>query len=106
MKVLRKSKEKILCSLYPIHMPLELFSFSSLPSLHCKIELNCLSFSSVGHLAAWPRSAANEGIDHRADETMAAGALPTVSTSSRAGDAGSKRGSKVARPEVRLTPWS
>lgn len=70
MKIFRKSKEKILCSLYPIHMPFELFLFTSLPSLHCKIELNCLSFSNVGHLAVWPCSAANEGIDHRADEML------------------------------------
>lgn len=63
MKILRKSKEKIQCSLYPIHMPLELFSFTSLPSLCCKIELTCLSWSGAGHLAVWPHSAANEGIE-------------------------------------------
>lgn len=81
-------------------------SSRSLPSLHCKIELNCLSFSSVGHLATWPRSAANEGIDHRADETVAAGVSPALGASSRVGAAGSEGASEVARPEVMLTPGS
>lgn len=54
----------------------------------------------------WPRSAANESIDHHADETVAAGALPMLGMSSRAGAASSKGGDGVARPEVMLTPGS
>lgn len=54
----------------------------------------------------WPRSAANEGIDYRADESVADAALPMLGASSRAGAAGNKGGSEVARPEVMLTPWS
>lgn len=54
MKILRKSKEKIQCSLYPIQMLLELFSFGSLPSLCCNMELSCVSLSSAGHLAVCP----------------------------------------------------
>ena len=54
----------------------------------------------------WPRAAANEGIDCRADETVAAGALPALGASSTAGAAGSKGGSEVARPEVMLAPWN
>lgn len=84
-------------------MPFELCSFTSLPSLHCKIELNCLSFSSAGHLALWPCSAANEGIDYHAEEAVAARAL---GASSGAGAAGSEGGSEVAGPEVVSTPWS
>lgn len=104
MNILRKSKEKILCSLYPIQSPSELFSFNSLPSLHCKIEVDRLSFSSAGHPAAWPRSAANEGNDYGADETGAGSALPTLDLSSCAGAARSEGWSEVVGPEVRLTP--
>lgn len=85
MKILRKSKEKIQRSLYPIHMLLELFSLCSLPSLCCKIELTCLSLSSAGHLAVCPHSAANGGgSERRADEAVAAGALLALGTPSRA----------------------
>lgn len=62
-KCWEKAKKKNQCSLYPIHKLLELFSFTSLPSLCCKIELTCLSLSSAGHLAVWPHNAANEGIE-------------------------------------------
>lgn len=104
MNILRKSKEKILCSLYPIHLPSELFSFNSLPSLHCKIKVGRLSLSSAGHPAAWPRSAANEGNDCGADKTGAGGALPMLDLSSHAGAARSEGWGEVMGSEVKLAP--
>lgn len=48
----------------------------------------------------WPPSAANEGIDYCAAEIVAAGAIPTLGASSRAGAVGSKGGREVMRPEM------
>lgn len=72
-------------------MPSELFSFTSLPSVHYSIELSALSFSSAGHLTVWPPPAANEGIDYCAGEIVAGGAIPALGVSSRAAAVGRRK---------------